>query len=98
MVKAFRIIALFEGLTTLALFLFAMPAKYLFDQPQFVPPIGMLHGVAWVGYMVAMVVAFLAVRAPASHWLRATFAALVPFGTFLNDRFVRQLQPRRATA
>ena len=56
MINLFRLIALVEGVTTLALFLFAMPMKYLFDQPQYVPTIGLAHGAAFVAYIVGMLV------------------------------------------
>jgi integral membrane protein len=98
MIKAFRLIALFEGLTTIGLFLVAMPAKYFFGQPALVPPIGGLHGAAVVIYLVAMVVAFAVVQAPLMQWVRAFFACIVPFGTFLNDHYVRQLDTKAAVA
>lgn len=98
MIKAFRFIALFEGLTTIGLFLVAMPAKYFLGQPGLVPPIGALHGAAVVIYLVAMVVVFAVVRAPLWQWVRAFFACIVPFGTFINDGHVKRLQRRDALA
>jgi integral membrane protein len=98
MIKAFRLIALFEGLTTIGLFLIAMPAKYLLGQPALVPPIGALHGAAVVIYLVAMVVAFSVVRAPFLQWLRAFFACIIPFGTFINDHSVRELDRAQGVA
>lgn len=92
MIKAFRLIALFEGLTTIALFLVAMPAKYFLGQPGLVPPVGALHGAAVVIYLVAMVGVFSVVRAPALQWLRAFLACIVPFGTFVNDGYVKRLE------
>ncbi|WP_366933683.1 DUF3817 domain-containing protein, partial [Devosia sp.] len=38
MIRLFRYIGVAEGITTLALFLVAMPAKYWFGFPDLVPP------------------------------------------------------------
>ena len=90
MLKLFRTVALIEGLTTLALFLVAMPLKYWGGNPVLVPPVGMAHGVAWVGYMLAMVVCLSGRGFSVVDLLRTFVAGLFPFGTFLNDGLIRQ--------
>jgi integral membrane protein len=90
MLKLFRAVALVEGVTTLALFLVAMPLKYWGDNPVLVPPVGMAHGVAWLGYMLAMVFCLPGRGFSMLDVLRTFVAGLVPFGTFLNDRLIRQ--------
>jgi integral membrane protein len=96
----FRLIALVEGVTTVALFLVAMPLKYVFDQPQLVPPVGMAHGVAFVAYIAAMWLLLRNQGFTQKDWTRTALAAFYPFGTFLNDGFLRRKQletpPRRA--
>jgi integral membrane protein len=94
--RFFRAIALFEGITTLALFLVAMPVKYWLGNPVLVPPVGMTHGVAFLVYLVVMVVALWGERAGVVGWLRTFLAAFFPFGTFLNDPYLRRLQARGA--
>ncbi|MAK61543.1 MAG: hypothetical protein CMK09_11225 [Ponticaulis sp.] len=91
MLNLFRIIALIEGVTTLALFLVAMPMKYAFGNPALVPPVGMSHGVAWMAYVVAMPLCLSGVSMPAFGWVRTFIAALFPFGTFLNDPFLKRM-------
>ena len=88
MLQFFRVVALIEGVTTIALFLVAMPLKYGFDNPALVPPVGMAHGVAWLAYLVAMLVCLPGAGFSAREWARTFGAALFPFGTFLNDGFV----------
>ncbi len=92
MLELFRKVALVEGITTLALFLVAMPLKYLADWPVLVPPVGMIHGIAFIAYVLSMIAAF-AVRRDVglAGWLRTFAAALVPFGTFINDPWLRRL-------
>ena len=94
MLRAFRIVALVEGITTLVLLLVAMPVKYWLGNPVLVPPVGWAHGIAFLAYIVLMVVALPGRRAGFLGWLRTTFAAFVPFGTFLNDPFLRRLPAR----
>jgi integral membrane protein len=89
-----RIVALVEGITTLVLFLVAMPVKYWLGNPVLVPPVGLTHGIAFLAYIVVMVIALPGRRAGFLGWLRTTVAAFVPFGTFLNDSFLKRLQVR----
>jgi|SRR5690554_7496905 integral membrane protein len=90
MLKLFRYIGLFEGITTLALFFVAMPAKYWLGFPGLVPPVGMIHGAAFVIYIAAMVVCLWGRGFTAWEWLRTTLASFFPFGTFLNDGMLKR--------
>lgn len=92
MIRTFRYIGIAEGITTLALFLVAMPAKYWFGFPALVPPVGAFHGAAFVVYIVAMVICLWGRGFSAWEWLRTTLASFFPFGTFLNDPFLKQKQ------
>lgn len=88
MLRLFRIVAMIEGVTTIALFLVAMPLKYWFDNPALVPPVGLAHGIAWLAYLVAMAMCLPGKGFSAWGWARTFIAALFPFGTFLNDSFI----------
>ena len=92
MIRVFRYIGFVEGVTTLALFLVAMPAKYWFGYPDLVPPVGMIHGVAFIGYVVAMPVCLPGRGFTAWEWVRTLVASFFPFGTFLNDGLLRRRQ------
>ncbi len=95
MLRFFRYIALVEGVTTLALFLVAMPLKYGFDYPALIRPFGMTHGIAFLVYIAAMIVTLPGKRFGFLGWLRTTAAAFVPFGTFLNDPYLRRKEAER---
>jgi len=90
MLGLFRWVALIEGLTTVTLFLVAMPLKYWADNPVLVPPVGMAHGVAWIGYLLAMALCLPGRGFSAWEWARTFLAGLFPFGTFLNDGLIRR--------
>ncbi len=97
LLKVFRWIAFVEGVTTLALFLVAMPLKYWAGNPALVPPVGLTHGIAFLVYMTALIPGLWGKGFTALQWLRTFLAGFVPFGTFLNDPMLkrRQLATRR---
>jgi integral membrane protein len=84
----FRAVAFVEGVTTLALFLVAMPIKYIGGNPEPVRVAGWIHGVAFIAYVVMMFLAIYGRGWPLREWARTFVAALVPFGTFANDPFL----------
>jgi integral membrane protein len=88
--RLFRHVAFVEGVTTLVLFLVAMPIKYLAGNPEPVRITGWIHGVAFLAYMVMMVVALRGRGWTWPEWARTFAASLVPFGTFANAAFLRQ--------
>jgi len=93
--QMFRIVAFIEGVTTILLFMVAMPLKYALDYPALIRPVGWFHGMAWLAYLAAMVLCLPGKRFGMLGWLRTFIAALFPFGTFLNDPFVRRRQAER---
>lgn len=94
MLKLFRAVALIEGVTTLALFFVAMPLKYALGNPALVPPVGLIHGIAFLTYLVVMAITLPSLGIGTGGWLRTTFAAFVPFGTFLNDGYLAKAGAR----
>jgi integral membrane protein len=98
MIRFFRFVALVEGITTLALFLIAMPLKYGVGNPVLVPPVGLIHGIAFLIYVLVMVVAMRRRGFSAREWMRTALAAFVPFGTFLNDPMLKRKQAILAAA
>ena len=81
----FRRVGFAEGVSFLALLLIAMPLKYAFDVPEAVSVVGMLHGVLFVLYVVAIVWAAVACRWAIWKPLVAFAAAFLPFGPFVFD-------------
>lgn len=85
MIKLFKIVALLEGISLLALFLFAMPMKYVFGDKSFIFPVGMAHGLLFIAYIImAVMLKF------EENWSWKKFgiiclASLLPAGTFYVD-------------
>lgn len=90
MMPLFRRVALIEGITTILLFLVAMPLKYIAGWPHLVPLVGWLHGIAFLAYLNVMILAFGEAGVRPMGWLRGFVASLVPFGTFANAGYVRR--------
>jgi len=84
--KSFRSIALLEGLSTLALYFFAMPMKYIGNDDIYVKNIGMTHGILFMLY-----IAFAILNKKPQKWTLKDFiiiclASLFPFATFYIDK------------
>lgn len=84
--KTFKIVALFEGISLLLLFFFAMPMKYLFDMPEYVKSIGMAHGLLFIGYIILALMLKFEEKWDNKKFLIVCLASMVPFGTFYIER------------
>lgn len=85
-----RIIGFIEGVSFLVLLLIAMPLKYYLDLPMAVKITGWIHGVLFILYIVAVL---MAIKAMAWNWfyvLVALGASLIPIGTFVLDKSLRK--------
>lgn len=85
----FRLISLIEGISYLVLLLVAMPLKYMMDIPIAVTVAGMLHGVLFCLYILALGHVTLANRWSFLRVAGAFIASLLPFGNFVLDRRIR---------
>jgi integral membrane protein len=86
MLRFFKIIAFLEGTSFLLLLFFAMPLKYIFENPSYMSPIGMTHGLLFIGYIILAIV-----LKYEESWDRKKFgivavASIIPFGTFYVDK------------
>ena len=83
----FRIISIIEGLSYLILVFIAMPLKYMFNYPMAVKIVGMSHGVLFILFFVALVMAMNRYK-----WKFLGFQlfvySLIPFGFILIERII----------
>ena len=89
-VKRLRGIAFVEGLTLLLLVLIAMPLKYVLNQPQYVSIMGPIHGVAFIAYIISLIEVSTSYGWNKTAFVKAFIAAIIPFGTFINDRNIEK--------
>ena len=81
-----RLSALLEGISFLLLLGIAMPLKYMAGLPQFVTVIGLLHGILFIWYVVAVMLGRETYRFTNSQTGIALVGSLLPFGTFYADK------------
>jgi integral membrane protein len=97
LLTAYRVVSLVTGIGLLALTLYAMPMKYIADDPGPVAVIGQIHGFL---YMLYLVIALL--LASRCKWSLVKtglvlLAGTVPFAVFFAERrVVRDEQARAA--
>ena len=90
----FRIISIIEGLSYLLLVFIAMPLKYMFDYPMAVKVVGMSHGVLFILFFVALVMAMNRYK-----WKFLGFQlfvySLLPFGFILIEKIIMKNPPKK---
>jgi integral membrane protein len=97
MVKIFKNIAILEGISYLVLFtnmLVIKPTNFALYK-TFLYPIGMTHGVLFIGYVV---LAILIAKSQEWNWKTLSFvllASLVPLATFFVEKKYIQLPAKK---
>lgn len=86
--KWFLLVGKVEGYSYLILLLIAMPLKYLFNIPEFIRPVGILHGVLFIAFMILLGLMFFIVKMSFKNAVLAFLLSLIPFGTFFLKRLV----------
>ncbi|QMT31240.1 DUF3817 domain-containing protein [Alysiella filiformis] len=86
-----RVAGILEGISCLALFGFAMPMKYVFDNPEFIRPTGMTHGVLFLAFLVVLLATCHVKKWSLGIFGLGLIAAIIPFGTFVFDHKIKKL-------
>ncbi len=81
-----RLTGMIEGVSFLVLLGVAMPLKYFAGIPEAVKWTGWIHGLLFIFYCLAILLALVNGRLSFVKSVLAFFAALIPFGPFLIDR------------
>ena len=89
MIKPLRILGNIEGVSYLLLLGVAMPMKYYFEMPMAVKIVGMAHGVLFVAYCLLLALCMKSFNWPLKFGAYLFIATLIPFGTFVTDRKLR---------
>ncbi|MBY0248855.1 MAG: DUF3817 domain-containing protein [Nitrospiraceae bacterium] len=89
-IRAFRMTALAEGTSFLILLCIAMPMKYFMGMPLAVRIVGAIHGILFLLYVGQLVRLRTAYRWDNRFCIQAFVASILPFGTFLFDRYLRE--------
>ncbi|MGA0286901.1 MAG: DUF3817 domain-containing protein [Phycisphaerales bacterium] len=94
LLRGLIVMGLVEGTSTLALFLVAMPLKYLAGMPKAVTIVGSIHGILFIAYVAMLLWARRSVPISTKLTMWGLVGAVVPFGPFIFDvplvRLLRQ--------
>ena len=93
-ISRLRFFAILEGISFLVLLGVAMPMKYLGGIDAAVKFAGWTHGLLFILFCAALLLALRAAHLKPLHGAAVFAAALVPFGPFLIDGRLRQTDAR----
>lgn len=85
-----RVIGNIEGISYLVLLGIAMPLKYMAGMPMAVRVAGSIHGILFVAFCWALIRVWIDRRWSFGKVTMAFIASLLPFGTFILDRKIRE--------
>jgi integral membrane protein len=94
-----RVIGFAEGVSYLLLLFIATPLKYLAGWPYATMVLGTIHGGLFVLFVLSVIE--VTIRRPwwsGKFWFFAGLAAILPFGTFVFDGWVRRVEEGRSAA
>ena len=89
-IRVFRMIALAEVISFLTLLGIAMPMKYFMGMPEVVRVVGSIHGGLFMLYVGLLAVVHFRHRWSLLFSLYAFVASIIPFGTFVLDKHLRE--------
>lgn len=93
MLLIFRITAILEGISYLALFAVTMPLKYLADIPLPNKYVGYAHGFLFIAYIVLAILFWRHRKWGVKMGFILLLASLLPFATFyVDERYLKHLE------
>lgn len=85
-IKSFKWISILEGISFLVLLLIAMPLKYIWDAPQMVQIVGMLHGILFVLYILGALWLYKAMPWNLKTLMIICVSSVLPLGPFYVEK------------
>ena len=79
-----------EGVSFLTLLCIAMPLKYFMGIPEAVRVVGLIHGILFLLYVGLLAMLHVRQRWSFTFSLYALIASVIPFGTFVLDKHLRE--------
>ncbi|NML68974.1 DUF3817 domain-containing protein [Chryseobacterium sp. RP-3-3] len=90
MINIYRKTALIGGLSYLILLFIAMPLKYFFNIPEGVKYFGWIHGVLFLVFLIALLLAAIKYRWNLKRILLYLIASVLPFVPFILDKSLKK--------
>lgn len=89
-IRNLRYVGVAEGISFLVLLFIAMPLKYWGGIPEAVKVTGWVHGILFIWYILVLALAQFTFRWPIWKVAGAFVASLIPFGTFVLDKKLKE--------
>lgn len=96
--RNFRYVAIAEGISYIILVFIAMPLKYLADFPEMVTYVGWAHGALFVAFVALLALSQILYRWSFLKFSLAFISSLIPFGTFILDKHLKEDERKLAEA
>ena len=87
----FRIVSFIEGVSYLILLGFAMPMKYIYQNPVFVKFFGMVHGLVFILFIVFLFICYMKYRVRFHKSIKFFILSLIPFGFIWIDKELKNI-------
>ncbi|MDR0236943.1 DUF3817 domain-containing protein [Acinetobacter sp.] len=91
-IKTLRLVGFLEGISFLLLLFFAMPLKYIWDNPIYVKYVGMGHGLLFIVFLAVLFIVGQKQKWPLKMLILGLIASILPFGPFVFDHKLKQVQ------
>lgn len=95
MLGFFRRLAHWEGISLLVLLFIAMPLKYMWEMPEYVRVVGMVHGVLFIAFVIVAILVTKQEKWNLSKFIFCFIASFIPFGTFYLDAKLLKKQEQK---
>lgn len=82
----FKILAITEGISFLAILLITMPLKYFAEMPMPNKIVGMIHGFLFIAYVIMVFVVKNNFNWTSKQTIIALLASIIPCGTFYIEK------------
>ena len=82
----FKWTSILEGSSFLLLLFIAMPLKYIWNWPQMVESVGMVHGILFVAYILGALILYKPLGWKFSTLLIICAGSVLPFGPFYVEK------------
>ncbi|MFS4467694.1 DUF3817 domain-containing protein [Maribacter sp. 2210JD10-5] len=90
MLALFRIVAILEGISYIALFGITMPLKYWAEIPEPNKPVGYAHGGLFIAFIVLALIVCFQKKWGIKRFIIFGIASLLPFATFyVEEKYLR---------
>ncbi|MFX0557661.1 DUF3817 domain-containing protein [Maribacter sp. CXY002] len=90
LLKTFRVTAILEGISYLALFGVTMPLKYWAEIPEPNKVVGYAHGVLFIAFVILALLVCINKKWGIKRFVIFGIASLLPFATFyVDDKYLK---------